>query len=76
MKYHEESTKVSRVSVSLIALRPVSEQVVYFQVGCLSRGFPGSSKLISSGSVTGSSSSGTTITSPSSRYIIGIGQPQ
>ena len=75
-KYHDESTKVSRVSVSLTAFNPVSLHFVYFQVGCLSNGFPGIVKSISSGRVIGNSSSGTGIISPSSLYKIGIGHPQ
>ena len=35
-KYQEESTKVSKVSVSLLAFSPVFLQVVLLQLGCSS----------------------------------------
>ena len=75
-KYHEESTKVSNVSVSLIAGFPVDFSEEYFQVGWVSNGFPLEFKSISDGRTTGSSLLSTGTTLPSSKYIIGIGQPQ
>ena len=75
-KYHAESTNVSRVSVSLIAFIPVSGHFVNFHEGWFSRGLPGIVKSISSGSSNGNWSSGTSMISPSSLYIIGIGHPQ
>ena len=65
-KYQDESTKVSRVSVSRIAFMPVSGHFVYFHVGWFSKGFPGLLKSMSSGRVTGKSFSGTGIILPSS----------
>ena len=52
-KYQEESKKVSKVSVSLIAFLPVLLHLVFFHVGWLFRGFPEVLKSISSGSFTG-----------------------
>ncbi len=62
-KYHDESTKVSRVSVSLITFSP-EESVVYFQVVCFSRGFPFTLRSTSSGNNTGKSF-----------FLIGIASP-
>jgi hypothetical protein len=44
-KYHEESTKVSIVSVSRRAGPPQAGQVVVDQVGCQSSALPGRSKV-------------------------------
>ena len=76
MKYQAESTKVSMVSVSRVALPPHAGQVTCFQVGWRSSGLPGLSKVTSSGSVTGKSFSGTGTTPHLSQWMIGIGQPQ
>ena len=58
-KYHDESTKVSSVSVSRSAFLPQRGQATCFQVGWRASGLPGWSKVTSSGSVTGRSFSGT-----------------
>src|SRR5579885_513555 len=76
MKYQDESTKVSMVSVSRRALPPHFGQATCFQVGWRSSGLPGLSKVTSSGSVTGRSFSGTGTTPQLSQWMIGIGQPQ
>ena len=39
-KYHEESTKVSNVSVSRVAFFPLGLCIVFFHVGCFSNGLP------------------------------------
>ena len=75
-KYHDDSKKVSKVSVSLIAGFPEYGHVVNFQVGWFSNGLPGSDRSMSSGSSTGRLSSGNCTNVPSSRYIMGIGHPQ
>ncbi len=75
-KYHEDSKKVSKVSVSRRAAPPQLGQVVCFQLGWRSRGLPGASKSTSWGSVTGSWSSGTGTGPQPSQWITGIGQPQ
>ena len=76
IKYQEESTNVSNVSVSLIAGFPVFLCLVFFQVGWFLSGFPFWFKSTSLGNAIGSSSFSTGTTDPSSKYIIGIGQPQ
>ena len=53
-KYQEESTNVSRVSVSLITFSPEGS-FVCFQLGCFSKGFPDVLRSTSSGSNTGKS---------------------
>src|ERR1039458_3590034 len=75
-KYQDESTKVSMVSVSRRAGPLHCGHATFFQVGWRSSGFPGLSKLTSSGSVTGKSFSGTGTTPHLSQWTIGIGQPQ
>ena len=75
-KYHDESTKVSIVSVSRRALLPHCGQATYFHVGCWSSGLPGLSNDTSPGSSTGRSSSGTGTMPHASQWMIGIGQPQ
>ena len=65
-KYQEESKKVSKVSVSLIAFLPVLLHLVFFHVGWLLRGFPELLKSTSSGSFTGKSFSSTGRAFPSS----------
>jgi len=62
-KYHEESTNVSRVSVSLITFSPEGS-FVCFQLGCFSRGFPDVLRSTLSGSNTGKSFFLTGIASP------------
>src|SRR5271170_2387736 len=70
-KYHDESTKVSMVSVSRVAGPPHFGQATCFQVGWRSSGLPGWSKVTSSGSVTGKSFSGTGTTPQAGQWIIG-----
>src|SRR3546814_17868416 len=76
MKYHDESTKVSSVSVSRNAGAPHVGHATCFHVGWRSSGLPGTSKLTSSGSVTGSWSLGTATGPPAAQWTIGIGVPQ
>src|SRR5476649_1878859 len=75
-KYHDESTKVSMVSVSRRAAPEHCGHLTFFQVGWRSSGLPGLSKLTSSGNVTGRSACGTGTTPHLSQWMIGIGQPQ
>src|SRR5664279_4081324 len=75
-KYQDESTKVSMVSVSRRAAPAHCGHLTFFQVGWRSSGFPGLSKVTSSGSVTGRSDAGTPTTPHLSQWIIGMGQPQ
>ena len=74
-KYQEESTKVSNVSVSLVTFSP-EESLVYFQVECLSKGFPTTLRSTSSGNNIGKSFFLTGNALPLSLYTIGIGHPQ
>jgi hypothetical protein len=53
-KYQDESTKVSKVSVSRRAGLPQQGQATCFQLGWWSSGLPGLEKSTSSGSTTGS----------------------
>src|SRR3546814_6349769 len=76
MKYHDESTKVSSVSVSRNAGAPHVGHATCFHVGWRSSGLPGTSKLTSSGSVTGSWSLGTATGPQAAQWTIGIGVPQ
>src|ERR1700716_1668593 len=76
MKYQDESTKVSMVSVSRVAGSPQLGQVTCFQVGWRSSGLPGRSKSTSSGNVTGRSLCGTGTTPQVLQWMTGIGQPQ
>src|SRR5215510_13070331 len=75
-KYQDESTNVSIVSVSRRAGPEHFGHLTFFQVGWRSSGFPGLSKLTSSGSVTGKSFSGTGTAPQRSQWMIGMGQPQ
>ena len=75
-KYHDESTKVSKVSVSRAASVPQDGQATCFQVGWRSSGLPGWSNVTSSGRVTGRSASGTGTMPQDGQWITGIGQPQ
>ncbi len=59
MKYQDESTKVSMVSVSRRAGPEHFGHLTCFQVGWWSSGLPGLSNVTSSGSVTGRSAAGT-----------------
>ena len=56
-KYHEDSKKVSKVSVSLYAFIPVLGQTVSFQPGILLKALDDSVKFSISGSLTISGSS-------------------
>src|SRR5690606_41544814 len=75
-KYHDESTKVSIVSVSRRASLPHCGHSTCFQVGWWSSGLPGLSKVTSIGSSTGSADSGTGTAPQDSQWTTGIGQPQ
>ena len=75
-KYHDESTKVSMVSVSRRASPPHCGHLTCFHVGWWSSALPGLSNETSSGSATGRSWSGTGTTPQAGQWIIGIGQPQ
>ena len=76
-KYHDESTKVSIVSVSRRAALPHFGHGAFFQVGWWSSGLPGLSKDTSAGSSTGSWSCGHRYRAANcSQWITGIGQPQ
>src|SRR5208283_2220652 len=71
-KYHDESTKVSMVSVSRRAGPEHCGHATFFQVGWRSSGLPGLSKVTSSGSVTGKSFSGTGTVPHLSQWMTGI----
>ena len=75
-KYQDESKNVSNVSVSLSASFMQFGHFVFFQLGWCSNGFPGLSKVTSSGSLTGRSSDFTGTGPHSLQCIIGIGHPQ
>ena len=75
-KYHDESTNVSIVSVSRVALPPHLGQATCFHVGWWASGLPGLSNVASSGNFTGNSPTGTGTTPQAWQWIIGIGQPQ
>src|SRR3954471_8320954 len=75
-KYQDESTKVSIVSVSRRAGPSHCGQLTSRQLGWWSSGLPGLSKLISVGSSTGRSASGTATTPQASQWMAGIGHPQ
>src|ERR1700754_4503801 len=72
VKYQDESTKVSMVSVSRCALAPQLGQETSFQGGGWSSAVPGLSKVASSGNVTGRSLAGTGTTSHLGQWITGI----
>ena len=76
MKYHDESTKVSIVSVSRRAARPQLGQATFRKDSHLFSGLPLPSGTRSSGSTTGRSRSGTGTTPQASQWMIGIGVPQ
>jgi len=78
-KYHDESTKVSIVSVSRVTGAPVSGWVVFTQSVAAPRGdepFGRRSRPSASGSSTGSWSCGTANSPPSASCRIGMGVPQ
>src|SRR5919106_3693035 len=75
-KYHDESTKVSIVSVSRFAGLPHDGQLVSTYDARLLSGLPVPSGTTSSGSTTGSWSSGTGTSPQASQCTIGIGAPQ
>src|SRR6185503_12071236 len=76
MKYQDESTKVSMVSVSRRAPPPQDGHFTLVNAGLRSSGLPGLSKVTSSGRRTGRSLSGTGTTPHLSQWMTGIGQPQ
>ena len=76
MKYHDELVKVSSVSVSRRASLPHCGQSTCFHVGWRSSGLPGTSKVTSSGRITGNCFFGTGTTPQISQWMIGIGVPQ
>ena len=76
MKYQDESTNVSIVSVSRLAGLPHLGQPTFRKAACLFSGLPEPSGIRSSGSTTGRSFSGTGTTPQSSQWMIGIGVPQ
>ena len=67
---------MSIVSVSRRAAPPHLGQVAFVQVGWRSSGLPGSAKLTSSGSRTGSLSRASGTTPQAGQCSTGIGQPQ
>src|SRR5580698_8703423 len=76
-KYHEESTKVSMVSVSRRAGPPQMGQVVWRKPSWNDNGdCPVGRNSTSSGATMGSCSSGTGTTPWSGQYTAGMGQPQ
>ena len=75
-KYHDESTKVSMVSVSRRAGPPHAGHATCAHVGCRSSGLPGLSNVASSGSRTGRFSRRSGTMPQAAQWITGIGQPQ
>src|SRR3989338_4788171 len=76
-KYHDESTKVSIVSASLLAGFPHFGHFTFINFSDWARGeAPSPVSFTSSGRTTGRSLYGTGTTPQLSQYIIGIGQPQ
>ena len=76
MKYHDESMKVSIVSVSRRAGLPQQGQGTFRKASHLASGLPLPSGTRSCGSTTGRSFSGTGTVPQASQWIIGIGVPQ
>ena len=74
--YHEDSMKVSKVSVSRRAGSPVSGSVVSTNSGRVASGDPPPDTFTSSGSTTGSCASGTGSSPRVSLVMTGTGQPQ
>src|SRR5438552_3125553 len=76
-KYQDESTKVSRVSVSRFAGPPQDGHVTFTKASFLARGdSPCGENSTSSGSTTGKSASGTGTSPHVGQKMIGIGGPQ
>ena len=76
MKYHDESTKVSIVSVSRCAGWPQQGQATFRKSVRFLSGLPEPSGTQSIGSTTGRSFSGTGTGPQLSQWMIGIGVPQ
>ena len=77
MKYQDESTNVSIVSVSRSAGPPQVGQVVLTQSSAAASGErPFGATSVMSGRTTGSWSSGTATSPQAGQWTIGIGQPQ
>src|SRR5207245_11141223 len=76
MKYQDESTKVSMVSVSRFAALPHFGHVQLTNDGVLASGLPVPSGTRSSGRTTGSSAAGHGPSPQPSQWTIGIGVPQ
>ena len=75
-KYHDESMKVSKVSVSRRAGSPDSGSTVSTKSAMVASGEPPPETATSSGRRTGRSESGTGRSCPDSVCRIGTGQPQ
>src|SRR5215510_2882955 len=76
-KYQEESTNVSMVSVSRLAVLPHFGQVAFTNSGTFFKGdSPVPVNFACSGNITGKSFSGTGTMPQSSQYKTGIGAPQ
>src|SRR5450631_3432285 len=76
-KYHDESTKVSMVSVSRVAGPPHTGQVVWRNSGLVANGdSPVGRNSTSSGASTGNWSVGTGTMPWSEQYTTGMGHPQ
>ena len=75
-KYHEESTKVSIVSVSRRAGSPHFGHFTSRNAGVFASGLPVPSGTRCSGSITGSSASGTGTSPQLGQWMIGTGVPQ
>ena len=76
MKYHDESTKVSIVSVSRREGSPQVGQSTSRKEGDVSKGFPVPVNATSRGRTTGRSASGTGTTPHEGQWMMGIGVPQ
>src|SRR5258706_3234281 len=76
MKYQDESTKVSMVSVSRLAALPHFGHLQSTNDGVFASGLPVPSGTRFSGSTTGRSLSGTGTSPQASQWTIGIGVPQ
>src|SRR3989442_15594327 len=76
MKYQDESTNVSMVSVSRFAALRHFGHLQFTNDGVLASGLPVPSGTRFSGRTTGSSSSGTGTSPQASQWTIGVGVPQ
>ncbi|CFN68357.1 Uncharacterised protein [Bordetella pertussis] len=76
MKYQDESTKVSMVSVSRRAGLPQRGHEHDRKASFLASGLPEPSGMRSSGSTTGRSCSGTGTGPQSAQWMMGMGVPQ